>query len=250
MEYKVKLDAFEGPLDLLLHLVNRLEIDIYDISVSEITDQYMSFIRQMQELQLDVAGEYLLMAATLLAMKSKMLLPKQEEEFVEDEYEAEYIEDPREELIRRLVVYRKYKVVSEQLKERETRWQLAYAKTPVPLGEPKAKPLAEVSVYDMVSSLQKLVKRKLLKVPRKTRVHRQEISIQERMNEILSKLDKPFKRKTFLDFYGEAPDRESVVTTFLAVLELMKKRMIVCEQEGNFADIVIYKKALGGEQHE
>lgn len=246
MEYKVKLDAFEGPLDLLLHLVNRLEINIYDISVSQITDQYMSFIRQMQELQLDVAGDYLLMAATLLAMKSKMLLPKQEEPFMEDDYEADFMEDPREELIRRLVEYRKYKAVSEKLKDRESRWQMAYAKPPVPLGEPQAKQLSDVSVYDMVSSLQKLVKRKLLKVPRKTRIHRQEISMQERMNEIMSALGKPFERKTFYDFYvSEDPGREHVVTTFLAVLELMKKRMIVCEQQGNFADIVIYKKEAG-----
>lgn len=244
MEYNVKLDAFEGPLDLLLHLVNRLEIDLYDISVSEITDQYMAFIHAMQDLQLDVAGEYLLMAATLLEMKSKMLLPKQEEEYIEDSYE-EFEEDPREELIRRLAEYRKYKAVSIALKEREAKWQLVHARPAVPLGEPPAKPLADASVYDMISALQKLVKRKWLEVPRKTRIHRQEVSIKDRMNEILDVLEKSFGRKTFYEFYVDA-NREQVVTTFIAVLELMKKHKVVCEQESNFADIMIYLNGSGG----
>ncbi|HEX6923009.1 MAG TPA: segregation/condensation protein A [Bacillales bacterium] len=246
MEYNVKLDAFEGPLDLLLHLVNRLEIDIYDISVLQITDQYMEFIHTMQELQLDVAGEYLLMAATLLEMKSKMLLPTEEEEYIEDDYE-EFEEDPRDELIRRLVEYRKYKIVSEQLKQREAKWQLVYAKPPVPLGEPEVKPLSDdISVYDMIASLQKLARRKQLEIPKKTKIHRQEISIKDRMGEVMAALDEAYGRKTFYDFYSGA-EREEVVTTFLAVLELMKKRMVSCRQEGNFADIMIYKMDGGGE---
>lgn len=240
MEYHVKLDAFEGPLDLLLHLVNRLEIDIYDISVSQITDQYLEFIHTMQELQLDIAAEYLLMAATLLEMKSKMLLPAREDEPAEGEFEAGFEEDPREELIRRLVEYRKYKAVSETLRKREARWQLVYSKPPSLFAEPQAKPLAEVSVYDMISALQKLVKRKQLEVPRKTKIQRQEISIKDRMDEIIKDLDQSYGRKAFRDFY-DSSDREHIVTTFLAVLELMKKRMIVCEQEGNFADIIIYR---------
>lgn len=242
MEYQVKIDAFEGPLDLLLHLVNRLEIDIYNISVSQITDQYIAFIHEMQELQLDVAGDYLVMAATLLQMKSKMLLPRPEEVFDEDEYADAMLEDPREELIRRLVEYKKYKIVSEKLAERESRWQQVYAKAPVPLGEPKkVRPLADSSVYNMLSALQKLVRRKMLTVPRNTKIHRQEISIQDRMDEIMKMLIHRRRKTTFYDLYVKAgPEREQVVTTFLAVLELMKKRMVTCEQEGNFANILIH----------
>ncbi|HEU5138966.1 MAG TPA: segregation/condensation protein A, partial [Bacillales bacterium] len=225
--------------------VNRLEIDIYEISVLQITDQYMEFIHAMQELQLDVAGEYLLMAATLLEMKSKMLLPTEEEEYIEDDYE-EFEGDPREELIRRLVEYRKYKIVSEQLKQREAKWQLVFAKPAVPLGEPEVKPLSEdTSVYDMISALQKLARRKQLEVPKTTKIERQEISIKDRMNEVMAVLDQAYGKKTFYDFYDGA-DREQTVTTFLAVLELMKKGMVSCRQEGNFADIMIYKTEGGG----
>src|SRR5690606_30870527 len=100
--YKVKIDAFEGPLDLLLHLINSYEIDIYDIPVAQITEQYMIYIHTMQKLELDIASEYLVMAATLLAIKSQMLLPNPEIDEIEDEYE----EDPREELVKRLIEYR------------------------------------------------------------------------------------------------------------------------------------------------
>ena len=103
--YQVKLDTFEGPLDLLLHLINQYEIDIYDIPVAQITEQYMNYIHAMQHLELNIASEYLVMAATLLAIKSQMLLPKQEI----DEIEEEYVEDPREELMQRLIEYRKFK---------------------------------------------------------------------------------------------------------------------------------------------
>ena len=113
MQYHVKINAFEGPLDLLLHLINRLEIDIYDIPVSEITEQYMLYIHTMQELHLDIASEYLVMAATLLSIKSRMLLPKQEEELFEDEFGEEPEEDPRDELMRRLIEYRKYKEAAD-----------------------------------------------------------------------------------------------------------------------------------------
>ncbi|HET7629215.1 MAG TPA: segregation/condensation protein A [Bacillales bacterium] len=244
----MKLDAFEGPLDLLLHLVNRMEIDIHDISITEITDQYLRFIHAMQELQLDVAGDYLVMAATLLHVKSKMLLPNEEIDVEDDEYEA-FAEDPREELIRRLVEYRKYKIVSERLRERESRWQQAYAKPPVPLGEPQAKVLGERSVYDLAAALQKMIRRKLVQVPRKTKIRRQEWSVKDRMNEIMTVFKEAPGRKSFSDFY-DPDDREHLVTTFLAVLELMKKRKVACKQEGNFSEISIYELKEGDESNE
>ena len=113
--YQVKLDAFEGPLDLLLHLINQYEIDIYDIPMAQMTKQYMSYIHTMQQLEINIASEYLVMAATLIAIKSNMLLPKQE--IVDDT--DEYTEDPREELMQRLIEYRKYKNIADQFKEKE-----------------------------------------------------------------------------------------------------------------------------------
>lgn len=113
MEYQVKIEAFEGPLDLLLHLINRLEIDIYDIPVAKITEQYLLYVHTMRELELDVASEYLVMAATLLSIKSRMLLPKQEEELFDEEF-LEEEEDPREELIEKLIEYRKYKSAAQK----------------------------------------------------------------------------------------------------------------------------------------
>lgn len=247
MEYNVKLDAFEGPLDLLLHLINHLEIDIYDISVAQITDQYLDFIHTMQELQLDVAGDYLLMAATLLEMKSKMLLPAREvsDEDLDVQYEEE---DPREELIRRLVEYRKYKAMAEDFKKREARSQLVFSKPPAPSSEGETKRPVDASLYDMISSLQKLIKRRRLEVPRKTKIHREEMSVQERMEEIMARLRNNSGQHSFTALY-DSPDREHIVTTFLAMLELMKKRKIVCRQENNLTDIMIYQAEVGDQVH-
>ncbi len=151
--YSVKLDGFEGPLDLLLHLINQYEIDIYDIPVAVITEQYMHYIHTMQQLELNIASEYLVMAATLLAMKSKSLLPNQaalDEEATMEE------EDPRDELMNRLIEYRKFKEAAEELKEKELSADKLYTRPPAPLPDkPELKPLepGEVTVYDMVAAL-------------------------------------------------------------------------------------------------
>lgn len=125
--YQVKLEAFEGPLDLLLHLINKYEIDINDIPVAQITEQYMHYIHTMQKLDLNIASEYLVMAATLVAIKSQMLLPKQEI----DEEMDEYVEDPREELMHRLIEYRKYKDAAEKLKQKEEESSHLFTRSPV-----------------------------------------------------------------------------------------------------------------------
>lgn len=127
--YQVKVEGFEGPLDLLLHLINRYEIDIYDIPVSQITDQYMHYIHTMQVLELDLASEYLVMAATLLAIKSQMLLPNTA--VVDDFEESEMEEDPREDLMRRLIEYRKYKQAAEDLKDKELDANRIYTRPPL-----------------------------------------------------------------------------------------------------------------------
>ncbi|MDQ0269298.1 segregation/condensation protein A [Cytobacillus purgationiresistens] len=241
--YNVKIDAFEGPLDLLLHLINRLEIDIYDIPVAEITEQYLIFIHTMKELELDIASEYLVMAATLLAIKSKMLLPKHEEEAFDEDMTLEMEEDPRDELVERLVEYRKFKEAAEDLKELEHERSLMYTKPPSDLTEitketKSEKANLEVSLYDMLGALQKLMRRKKLQKPLSTRITRQEIPIEMRINEIMKEL-KGFKgKKSFNDLFSVS-NREHVVVTFLAILELIKRRDIHVTQEMNFSEIFV-----------
>jgi segregation and condensation protein A len=239
MQYNVKIEAFEGPLDLLLHLINRLEIDIYDIPVAKITEQYLMYIHAMKELQLDVASEYLVMAATLLAIKSKMLLPKHEEE-PDDDFELEE-DDPRNELVERLIEYKKFKEAASDLKLLEEERGLMYTKPPSDLTE-YAKEIKnentdlDISLYDMLGAFQKLLRRKKLQRPMSTKIARQEISIEKRMDEIVSFLKKSGARKSFNDLFPNS-DREHIVVTFLAILELIKRKEIDIEQERNFAEI-------------
>lgn len=243
MQYNVKIDAFEGPLDLLLHLINQLEIDIYDIPMAEITEQYVSYVHTMKELQLDVASEFLVMAATLLAIKSKMLLPVHETEALEEDVVLEMEEDPREELVERLIEYRKYKEVAHDLKSLEHERGLMFTKPPSDLaefveGDTEKNATLEVSLYDMLGALQKLLRRKKLQKPMLTKIARQEIPIEQRMTEIMDHLQKTTRRVRFEDLFP-IPKKEYIVVTFLAVLELMKRREISVIQEGNFADIFV-----------
>ncbi|MGV3488965.1 MAG: segregation/condensation protein A [Tuberibacillus sp.] len=243
MEYKVKIDAFEGPLDLLLHLIKKMEIDIYDIQVAEITEQYLEFIHDMKELQLDIASEYLVMAATLIEMKSRMLLPKPEPINSDmDDVDFDDGEDPREELIRRLIEYRQYKQAAEVLKEKEETRLLVYTKPPSDLSEyekPREIQLTGVTLYDMLAAFRHLMQRKKLDRPMHTKIQRQEIPIGERMEAIVHNL-RSVKKPVAFDSLFPYPNRTHVVVTFLALLELMKKRTIACVQQHNFEQIMIY----------
>ncbi|WP_406590201.1 segregation/condensation protein A [Bacillus atrophaeus] len=241
LEYQVKIDSFEGPLDLLLHLINRLEIDIYDIPVAKITEQYLLYVHTMRELELDIASEYLVMAATLLSIKSRMLLPKQEEELFEDELLEE--EDPREELIEKLIEYRKYKDAAKDLKEREEERQKSFTKAPSDLSEyakevKQTEQKLSVTVYDMLGAFQKVLNRKKIARPTETTITRQEIPIEDRMNEIMKSLKTTGTRINFMALFPYE-QKEHLVVTFLAVLELMKNQLILIEQEQNFSDIYI-----------
>jgi segregation and condensation protein A len=243
MPYQVKIDAFEGPLDLLLHLINGLEIDIYDIPVAQITEQYLMYIKTMNELKLDVASEFLVMAATLLVIKSKMLLPKHEEVLSEEDPDMIFEEDPRDELVERLIEYRKYKEVAHDLKSMEVERGLMYTKPPSDLSEfakEKQPEKAElnVSLYDMLAAFQKLLRRKKLQRPMTTKVTRQEISIEKRMTEIMVELKQLDGRTNFNDLFPY-PAKDHIVVTFLAVLELMKRKEIDAEQQENFGDIYV-----------
>lgn len=243
MQYKVKIDAFEGPLDLLLHLINTLEIDIYDIPVAEITEQYMLYIHTMKELQLDVASEYLVMAATLLSIKSGMLLPKHEEELEEDDFGFEPEEDPRDELMRRLIEYRKYKEAADDLRHMEEERSKVFTKPPSDLSAYAAEPASgsdpvNVTIYDMLGAFQKMMRRKKLQKPLQTKIARQEIPIEKRMDEILDEFRRNPRRRKFTELFP-SDQKDHLVVTFLAILELMKNNSIMIEQEENFSDIYI-----------
>lgn len=249
IHYNVKIDAFEGPLDLLLHLINRLEIDIYDIPVAQITEQYLIYIKTMTELKLDIASEFLVMAATLLAIKSKMLLPKHEEELDDLNSEFPYEEDPRDELVERLIEYRKYKEAAQDLKSLEEERGLMYTKPPSDLSDfakEKQPDKVEVNItlYDMLAAFQKLLRRKKLQRPMATKIARQEISIETRMTEIMIELKHVKGRKNFNELFT-IPAKEHIVVTFLAVLELIKRKEIDVEQDENFGDIFVHAVVEG-----
>ncbi|NEU31027.1 segregation/condensation protein A [bacterium LRH843] len=248
--YSVKLDAFEGPLDLLLHLIDQAEVDIYDIPVAEITEQYMSYVQAMQELHLDVASEYLVMAATLLMIKSKMLLPKQQEELFEEDWQMEEEDDPREELMYKLVEYRKYKEASIELKEMEEDRSLVHMRPPEDLhtylteDEQKEIAIQGVTLFDMLKAYQKLVRRKVLAAPRMTIVKSQEYRVEDRMHEVLTYIVGSHGVCRFEELFL-VQERSHIVVTFLAILELMKTRTITCEQTSNFSEILIYSVEKG-----
>ncbi|MGA4516100.1 segregation/condensation protein A [Solibacillus silvestris] len=242
MSYEVKLDAFSGPLDLLLHLIHRLEIDIYDIPMAELTEQYIDHIHAMQTLELNEASEYLVMAATLLAIKSRMLIPINENEIDAEELEIDEV-DPREELVARLIEYKKYKEAAVQLQELETERGQVFTKAPADLSEfmPEEQ-LAlfdqNVNVYDMLSAFQKLMRRKQLKKPLSTRIARQEISVKEQMRSVVNILKNAGGRVMFSQLF-EAEDKSMLVLTFLTLLELMKRQVIFVEQQNNFDDLSV-----------
>ncbi|MFE4811721.1 segregation/condensation protein A [Peribacillus simplex] len=246
MGYNIKIDAFEGPMDLLLHLINRLEIDIYDIPMADITDQYLSYIHTMQHLELDVASEYLVMAATLLAIKSKTLLPKHEDELMIDEDGEIFEEDPRDELVEKLLEYKKYKNAAEEFKGMEEERSLIFTKPPSDLSvyvkeAESDKQELNISLYDMLGALQKLLRRQKIQKPLYTKVTKQEISIEKRMDEIMIELQSIKGKKSFFELFA-LPVKEHIVITFMAVLELMKLNEIIVEQEDNFSDIMIAAK--------
>ncbi|WP_408011698.1 segregation/condensation protein A [Pseudalkalibacillus sp. A8] len=242
-QYNVRLDAFEGPLDLLLHLINRYEIDIYDIPVAKITEQYLEYIHTMQELQLDIASEYLVMAATLIAIKSKTLLPKHEEDDYDQQLEMDMEEDPRDELVRRLIEYRKYKEASSYLREHESKRSWTFSKPPSNLDHVESKqepvnPVSNMTIFDLVGAFQSLFDKKRTKKTPQTKIDRQDIPIDKRMTEIVSELRFRNGKQTFQNLFPY-PSKDHMVVTFLAILELMKTKQIRCEQSENFNEIVI-----------
>lgn len=234
MEYEVKIDAFEGPLDLLLHLIKESKVDIWDIKIVDITDQYLNYIQVMENLNLNVASEYLVMASELIEMKSKMLLPR----FIDNEEVEE--EDPREVLIKRLVEYQKYKDMTKNFKELESIRHEFYTKAPENLKEYVEENIVvanDVTLDDLMLAFQKFLERKKASQPLSTTVTKKEITVEERRRSIRSIL----KKKGRVDFFElfEVVTKEYIVVTFLAILEMARKKELTIYQENDFEQIVV-----------
>jgi segregation and condensation protein A len=240
----IRLDSFEGPLDLLLHLIDREEVDIYEVSVAKIADQYVSYIRQMQQLELEIASEFLVMASSLLAMKSRMLLPKPEEaDFQLLDIDEESF-DPEQELIRRLIEYKKYKSIASVLREKETERSQVFTRPAenlsVFIDQEEVNPVANISLFDLMNAFQEVLREKEMK-PYKT-IERDEISIEARMKQLIDRI-RQATRLLFTQLFEADITKNQIIVTFLAILELMKKKQVFCEQDALFGDIWITKGA-------
>jgi len=236
MDYKI--NDFEGPLDLLLHLIKESKVDIFDINIVEITDQYMDFINRMQELNLDIASEYLVMAAELMKIKSSLLLPNNKQE-QEDEYE----EDPREQLINRLIEYERYKNITSSLKEYERERQNLYTKEPYDLSlviEKDNKIDEDFKIDDLVEAFNGILARKELNKPLNTKITTKEFTVSERSNEIRNIL-KTKKKVEFSELFN-IMTKEYVVVTFLSILTMAKNQELSIVQDNNFSNIYLEGK--------
>ena len=236
MEYNVVLPLFEGPLDLLWHLIKKSDIDIFDINIDDITKQYLDYIDKMEELNLNIASEYLVMASELIELKSKMLLPHNDEDTDEP--------DPREELINRLLDYQVYKESTDKLREYEALRKEIYTRDPS-LEEYRVE-LEDmdlgITLDDLVASLNKFLQDKEAAKPLTTKVTTKEYSVGERSIEIRDILRKK-KKVNFVELFDQVT-KEYVVVTFLAILNMSKKQEIIIKQDNNFENIVIEAKGV------
>lgn len=238
MDYSIKLDEFEGPLDLLLHLIKQDNIDIYDISIERITKQYLDYIEKMEELNINVAASYLVMAAELMEIKSNSLLPKNKE-IVEEENEEEITKDN---LINRLIEYKKYKEVTNELRALENKRLDYYVKGPENISNyiENNNYNKDASVDDLLQAFEKYLERQEFKKPLQTKVTNKEYSISKRKQSIRNILNSK-KRIEFSELFEEY-NKSYIIVTFLSVLEMAKEDEITITQMNNFDNIIIEKK--------
>jgi segregation and condensation protein A len=241
--YRIRLDEFEGPLDLLLHLIKKNEINIYDIPIALITKQYLDYISMMKSLNLVVAGEFLVMAATLVHIKSRMLLPVEADGDEEDEAG----EDPRAELVRRLLEYKQFKEAAGELVQRGRQWREVFGR-PVERGQvSNLSPgdtdgaLLELTLFDLVDALQGVLQR----VPAKTliEVTADHLTVKDRMNYILERLEQE-SATPFDALFSPDEGRLVVIVTFLGLLELMRIKLVRAFQAEAFGPILLSRTFL------
>jgi len=230
--YNIKVPVFEGPLDLLLHLIKENKVDIYDIPIAVITGQYLQYIEMMEELNLDVAGDFLVMAATLIHIKSRMLLPVDEEAPGEEE-------DPRLELIQRLLEYQTFKDASLGLREKEEEWMNIFHREPVKDEEAEAEStepelyLFDVNLFDLLGAFKKILD---TAPPEAVRITREALTVKDKISHIMEMLENNDTVR-FEDLFNEDRSRIQIVVTFVALLELIRLGLVRAYQEKDFGNI-------------
>ncbi|NLW22459.1 MAG: segregation/condensation protein A [Tissierellia bacterium] len=246
MEYKVVLESFEGPMDLLLHLIEKAQIDIYDIPINEITEQYIDYLSRMEELDLEITSEFLVMAATLLEIKSKLLLP-QINKGHGGQLEMEEA-DPRLELVKKLVEYKKYKDASMKLRNIEKTQRKVYYKPKEDLSYYVAeeKELEEMDLNKLVQALIKLLSknRKDIDSISIKEIQEEEYSLEVYIAKIKEEIEKKEEVK-FSQLFHINTNKKEIIVTFLSLLELIRLKYVTFYQEENFSDIIIKKSRKG-----
>jgi segregation and condensation protein A len=233
MKYKIKLDIFEGPLDLLLYLVKKDHLNIYDIPIAQVTQQYMAYLELMQLLDLNIAGEFLVMAATLMQIKSKMLLPAEPAQEVEEE------EDPRQELVKRLLEYEKFKEIAENLRQREVTQREVFKRPKIEnIATPglETETYFEASIFDLINAFSKALEN----VPKEVfyEVIKDEFTVEEKIHQILHLLlVRPSLRIS--ELFVQAKNKIEIIVNFLAILELIRMKEVVAFQKEQFQEIEI-----------
>ena len=235
--YKVKLRQFEGPLDLLLHLIKRDKINIYDIPISHITSEYLTYIEVMKELELEIAGEFFVMAATLIRIKAQMLLPRRTDEDEEEE-------DPREELVRNLLEYRRFKEVAGLLARKEEERRKVFPRPPSkPLDVEPIDESMDVSLFDLIDAFKRVISN--FEGETLYTVEREPITIEEKMDYIIETL-RTRNEVLFSELFSSGFSKMDIIVTFLAILELVRLGEIHARQMSDRSDIWLYgRKAVG-----
>lgn len=232
-DYSVDLETFSGPMDLLLFLAKKEEVDIRDIPISRITDQYLKFLERLQVFDLNTLGDFLVMASTLMVIKSRMLLPREEIELEEEEL------DPRADLVQQLLEYRKYKEASEELESRLAYWSKRHPLIPGAPEEPEERPLKSIGLWELFESYCRVVEETSLAAAQE--IIYGEIPIESYIKEILQGLQGK-GRLSFSEAFPLQEERARVIGIFLALLELVKKNRILIQQERDFGEITIYSR--------
>lgn len=242
--YPVSLEVFEGPLDLLLYLIKKEEVDIHDIPIGRITDQYLEYLNLMKVLDLNIAGDFIVMSATLMLIKSRMLLPVEERSEAEEEEE-----DPRWDLVRQLVEYKKFKDAADHLEGLEEQMENVFSRESgfVELGAAPEVDLKDASIFDLITALNDALGR--VEEESLQEIFAEEYTVGEKVSYITETL-KVAKRLSITDLFGGMVSRQEIVCTFLAVLELMKLNRIAAVQEGVFGQIVVEARSPGAKEHQ
>lgn len=239
-ELLIKINDFEGPLDLLLHLIKETKMDIQEVPMLLIVDQYLAYIHSMKTMQLDIAGDYLVMAATLLEIKSRLLLPRVDTVDIDDDYEDE--EDLQDELIRQLIEYKQFKEIADVLKEKESERGQYFAKSPSNLeGLQETIPLkdGEITLDDVLAAFQKMFLKQAMKQPIQAKIEMNSISVEETMAQIVTRLRQSSTQGVSLEEFVDS--KSSLIASFLALLELTKYKKIIFKQDTLLSTIYIFK---------